>query len=191
MISAAPMPNRTRASWVVNPRSTASAARIRNALIGLRSRKTSVAFVLLSIFSCIVQVALAIDPAESLSELHHTQWTTREGAPAGLDSITQTTDGFLWIGSSTGLYRFDGQRFERPILNNGAPITDTVSAVFALPENCLLVGMRFGGAFLICNGHVSHYGSQEGLPSRSVTAFARREDGSLWAQTTGGLFRLA
>ncbi len=56
--------------------------------------------------------AHAIDPTEVLSELHHTQWTTREGAPPNIYAIAQTKDGYLWLGTETGLYHFDGVRFD-------------------------------------------------------------------------------
>jgi signal transduction histidine kinase/ligand-binding sensor domain-containing protein len=136
------------------------------------------------------QLAFAIDPTETLTELHQTRWTVRDGLPPDTSVVTQTTDGFLWLASSAGLYRFDGDRFDLPTLETGVPITEAVSALLALPENGLLVGMRFGGAFLIRDGRVIYYGKDEGLPARSVTAFAQRGDGSLWAQTTAGLFRL-
>ena len=138
----------------------------------------------------VTRAAFAIDPTESLTELNHTQWTARDGAPLDVQTIAQTTDGFLWLGAPSGLYRFDGARFELPSLPTGAPITDAVSSLFALTDNGLLVGMRFGGIFLIRNGHVTHYGAEEGLPRGSVTAFAVRSDGTFWAQTTAGLYHL-
>jgi signal transduction histidine kinase/ligand-binding sensor domain-containing protein len=43
----------------------------------------------------------------------HTTWAHREGVPLGsVADITQTSDGYLWIGASEeGLLRFDGTRF--------------------------------------------------------------------------------
>jgi hypothetical protein len=55
----------------------------------------------------------AIDPTEHLTELYHNQWTTDDGAPSNICAIAQTSDGYLWLGSTTGLYRFDGVRFDR------------------------------------------------------------------------------
>ena len=56
--------------------------------------------------------ASAQEPGQTLSQLYHTAWTVREGAPAAVEALTQTADGFLWLGSGTGLTRFDGVRFE-------------------------------------------------------------------------------
>jgi len=49
----------------------------------------------------------------TLTELHHTAWLAKDGAPSQVNALAQTTDGFLWIGSSRGLFRFDGVQFEQ------------------------------------------------------------------------------
>src|SRR5688572_21658491 len=41
-----------------------------------------------------------------------TRWDVSEGAPDGsIFAIVQDPNGYLWIGSEVGLYRFDGMRF--------------------------------------------------------------------------------
>lgn len=54
--------------------------------------------------------AWALDPERSFAQLHHTRFTARDGVPSLISSIAQTPDGFLWLGSWFGLYRFDGVR---------------------------------------------------------------------------------
>src|SRR5262249_46665938 len=44
----------------------------------------------------------AIDPGRTLSQLHHTVWRARDGAPTYVASIAQTDDGFLWFATSSG-----------------------------------------------------------------------------------------
>jgi ligand-binding sensor domain-containing protein len=56
------------------------------------------------------QTVSALDPARSLAQYHHTAWTFKDGMPPNTFAIAQTPDGFLWLGSTTGLYRFDGVR---------------------------------------------------------------------------------
>jgi signal transduction histidine kinase/ligand-binding sensor domain-containing protein len=47
-----------------------------------------------------------------LSQYIHTAWRVDEGAfDSTVERIAQTTDGYLWIGTETGLLRFDGVRF--------------------------------------------------------------------------------
>lgn len=35
------------------------------------------------------------------------------GVPSGVNAIEQTHDGYLWVGTFAGLYRFDGTNFKR------------------------------------------------------------------------------
>src|ERR1700729_2314273 len=53
-----------------------------------------------------------IDRDRRLDELYHTSWTVKDGAPSEIFAIAQTEDGYLWLGTSTGLVRFDGLHFE-------------------------------------------------------------------------------
>ena len=55
----------------------------------------------------------ALDPNKRVTQYIHTAWRTQDGSlPAGMFSITQTSDGFLWFLSLPGdVYRFDGVRF--------------------------------------------------------------------------------
>ena len=59
------------------------------------------------------QRAWILDPGRAIKEFHHSRWTTKDGAPAQIYAMAQTVDGWLWLGTSTGLYRFDGIEFQR------------------------------------------------------------------------------
>jgi signal transduction histidine kinase/ligand-binding sensor domain-containing protein len=133
-----------------------------------------------------------IDRGRSLDELHHTSWTYTEGAPGEVHALAQTTDGYLWLGTATGLFRFDGIRFQpyTPQSGQAFPQRNVVS-LFAVPDGGLWVGYWYGGVSFIQNGTVTHYGKPEGLPSRAVLAFARDRRGAIWiAAGPDGLARL-
>src|SRR5277367_2135970 len=54
----------------------------------------------------------AVDPDRRISQYAHTAWRTKDGVFSGSPIVTaQTTDGYVWIGTSTGLVRFDGVHF--------------------------------------------------------------------------------
>ena len=134
--------------------------------------------------------ARAIDPQRSLAQLHHAAWTVRDGAPDGVQMIAQTSDGFLWFAARSGLFRFDGVRFERYESRSGDSLPATaVRSLLALPNNGLLVGWVFGGATLVRDGHAIRYGEQEGLPPGTVYGFQIDGTGVLWAATSSGLAR--
>src|SRR6266567_5930628 len=56
--------------------------------------------------------ANALDPRRELTEYRHTIWTGKDGLPATfIYSIAQSSDGYIWLGSTDGLARFDGIQF--------------------------------------------------------------------------------
>ena len=55
--------------------------------------------------------AFALNPSLDISQYAHTAWTVRDGFFKGvINSIAQTPDGYLWLGTEFGLLRFDGVR---------------------------------------------------------------------------------
>ncbi len=77
-----------------------------------------------------------IDRNRRLDELYHTSWTTKDGAPSDIFAIAQTRDGYLWLGATTGLVRFDGLRFENYESPFGASLSRlrSVSSLLVVPE---------------------------------------------------------
>ena len=54
----------------------------------------------------------ALHPDRSLSEYIRNRWDAQQGFPGGpIHAITQTPDGYLWLGTEKGLVRFDGLNF--------------------------------------------------------------------------------
>jgi len=53
-----------------------------------------------------------LDPSRKISQYGHSMWRIQDGyLPGPPEAITQTADGYLWIGTHAGLVRFDGVRF--------------------------------------------------------------------------------
>jgi signal transduction histidine kinase/ligand-binding sensor domain-containing protein len=56
--------------------------------------------------------AAGLDPSRKVSQYGHSMWRIQDGyLPAPPEAITQTGDGYLWVGTDAGLVRFDGVRF--------------------------------------------------------------------------------
>lgn len=137
--------------------------------------------------------ALALSPDQTLPQLHRTQWSLREGAPTAIRAIAQTPDGFLWLGSATGLFRFDGVRFEsfdtfaRP---GQALRSRAVTALSVLPDGGLAVGYKFGGVSVLRPDGTLHHGADApGVPPGSIWQMAVDKGGRLWAASGRGLVR--
>ena len=123
---------------------------------------------------------------QTLSQLYHTTWTARDGAPADVQALAQTADGFLWLATPSGLFRFDGVRFE--LFDPREPValpSMGVRSLLALPDGGLWIGYQFGGVSLIRGDAVRSFGEQDGLPRGTVRCLLRDSEGGIWAGTTG------
>lgn len=126
--------------------------------------------------------------ARLLGDYAHRAWTAAQGAPAQIQAITQTPDGWLWLSTPTGLYRFDGVDFERRDQIGGHPLLSTiVLPLHTAPDGGLWVGYRFGGASVFKDGKAAHYGADNGFPPGAAHSFTSAPDGVLWATTARGL----
>ena len=83
-------------------------------------------------------------------------WHLADGLPSDtVTAIIQTRDGFLWIGTSAGLARFDGAKFTE-IKETGSP-TNRLTGVTALCEDRnghLWIGTQQNGLFELANGRM-------------------------------------
>ena len=134
--------------------------------------------------------AAALAPNLSLSQIQHTAWTVKQGAPADIWALAQSPDGFLLLGTGSGLYRFDGVTFERVIPSNQSDLGfRDITALHSAPSGELWIGYYAGGVSELKNGVLTSYGRPDGVPSGWITSFARESDGTLWVAAREGLGR--
>jgi ligand-binding sensor domain-containing protein len=120
---------------------------------------------------------------------YHTAWVARDGLPPRIADIAQTGDGFLWLASQAGLYRFDGVKFE-PYASSpeNSLLRDGIASLAATHDGGLWVGYTFGGASLIKDGVVTNY-----LPAatfnHNLQGIVEDMDGTIWGATHFGLQR--
>jgi signal transduction histidine kinase/ligand-binding sensor domain-containing protein len=132
----------------------------------------------------------ALDPQQTLAQLYHTSWNAKQGVGGNVTALAQTTDGYLWVGTTDGLLRFDGISFEPYQPETGSLMATSVSALMAVPDGGLWVGFSRGGASFVHNGKVTNYSDREGFPVSTVRCFARDRTGTIWAAVVGGFARL-
>src|SRR5262245_21224029 len=131
-----------------------------------------------------------VDRYQRLEEMHHTAWTGKDGLSGRVDCLAQTTDGYLWIGTSNGLFRFDGVQFERFMPEEGRLPAANVDSLLASRDGGLWVGYSGGGvSYIGPDRSVQNYGPEQGFPVISVRALAQDHDGVVWAAVVGGLTR--
>jgi hypothetical protein len=100
------------------------------------------AAVLLASCSC----AFALDPALDISQYGHFEWRFRDGFARGvIEDIAQTPDGYLWLGTSFGLLRFDGVKTVpwQPPEGQRLP-SNAMVRLLAARDGTLWIGTRSG-----------------------------------------------
>ncbi|HEX8404371.1 MAG TPA: triple tyrosine motif-containing protein [Duganella sp.] len=144
----------------------------------------------LSLPLALSQAAAAGMPA--LVNYAHTAWNGQRGAPADVLQFTQTLDGWLWVSSPNGLFRFDGVDFERMDSVQGHRLhTDNTLGLLTTRDGRLWVGGRFGGISVLGRARARLYSEADGLPKGAVMTMTEGPDGSVWAATASGLGHLA
>src|ERR1700692_3641095 len=134
--------------------------------------------------------ACALSPDLRIQQFYHQAWTVKEGAPTGIQALAQTKDGYLWIASQAGLFRFDGVRFERiDDIGGQQLLSSSVYSLWAPSSGGVWISYAFGGVSFINNGRITNYDEREGLPVGTVLGFAQDKSGTIWVATTRGLRR--
>jgi signal transduction histidine kinase/ligand-binding sensor domain-containing protein len=135
--------------------------------------------------------AVALNPDLTIKQLHHTAWGPGQGAPlGGAVALAQTADGYLWIASPSGLFRFDGIAFERVELPHDPKLSSLgLFSAFAPRGGGLWVGFTFGGVAFLKDGRWQVFSVADGLPPATPWQFAETPDGALWVMTGRDLAR--
>ena len=131
---------------------------------------------------------MALDPERHITELAHRVWDTKSGVPADIRALAQTIDGYLWVGSLRGLYRFDGIQFQKFESESGAQLpSQQIWRLFAARGNRLWIGYNGGGVSVLEAGKLTNYNSADGFPKGIVLGFAEDQQGRIWAASADGL----
>lgn len=133
----------------------------------------------------------ALDPQRAIGQYKHTRWTVEDGAPGSVEAIAQTPDGYLWLGTPLGLYRFDGLTFEpmRPPRPSYS-MSDRVVSLMVARDGALWVGYEAGGIAVWDRGRFRLIFDPK-IFRFVVIRLAEGRDGTIWAATTNPRARLA
>lgn len=122
------------------------------------------------------------DAAWGLDHFQHTPYTATEGAPEGVTSLVQTTDGYLWVGGSEGLASFDGLKFVpfKP-RERGQLLSTQIYTLFADHGGGLWIGYDGKGISHLKDGRLKHYGSAENYQLTVTTQIFESSRGTVFA----------
>lgn len=120
----------------------------------------------------------------------HTRWLVKDGAPPSIRGIAQTPDGWLWLASSAGLFRFDGVKFTQYRPPTGVELQGAVDKLGVLDDGTLWVSPRFGGLLLVRGEVVEAFSGEQGLPPMVIEAVVRDGAGHILLGNSRGVFQL-
>jgi ligand-binding sensor domain-containing protein len=120
----------------------------------------------------------ALDPDRRISQYAHTAWRIQDGLISRPGVIAQTTDGYIWIGTSSGLVRFDGVRFVPWLAPKGQSLpSGTFSALLGAHDGSLWIGTA-GGLSRWTDGQLLTYTNQPGRTG--ISAIIEDHQGTIW-----------
>jgi signal transduction histidine kinase/ligand-binding sensor domain-containing protein len=142
---------------------------------------------------CAAQVMAEPAPLDARPDFYSRRvWQSSEGLPEDFtQAFAQTPDGYLWIGTSGGLARFDGVRFTVFSSSNEAAFgDDSVYSLLTTRDGTLWAGTDGGGLIRYREGAFRAFGAAQGLTNPFVRVLFEDRAGRLWVGTDRGLFRL-
>ncbi|HVI56014.1 MAG TPA: triple tyrosine motif-containing protein [Luteibacter sp.] len=119
-----------------------------------------------------------------------TFWGASEGAPQNVLNLAQTADGWIWLATNNGLFRFDGHRFSEfdmalaPYHASGQVtdvVPDTAGGLWVLYADTLEAHLGPGGRTVTV---------PPGLPAKGIDGVFVHGDGRSFAFTDDGLYLL-
>jgi signal transduction histidine kinase/ligand-binding sensor domain-containing protein len=133
-----------------------------------------------------LQAAVAVDPSRRISQYGHTAWRVYDGAIPRVSSLTQTNDGYMWLSTPDGLYRFDGVRFTQWRSPDGKPVNKRLSALLGAKDGSLWIG-SLNGLQRFNHGRLYTYAKPNEIAA--IGTIFEASDGSVWVTRYGKKLR--
>ncbi len=146
----------------------------------------------LAVWLLLCATGCAIMRADALASYARRVWQAPDGLPEQtVQAFAQTPDGYLWIGTTGGLVRFDGAHFtvfDRQ--NTPALHENSVFCLMVARDGALWIGTEGGGLARYAHGQFRSWTTRDGLSNDFVRKIVEDASGTVWAGTDNGLLRL-
>jgi ligand-binding sensor domain-containing protein len=151
-------------------------------------------------FACLLIAALpthALQPSLRLTQYSHFAWRLQDGVFSGATTaVAQTSDGYLWVGTRSGLFRFDGAKLARFSATQGEPLRNPrILSLLPARDGSLWIGT---GSDLEHwdHGELTHYPGETARGFGYVMRIYQDDAGAIWfvrihpADTDGPLCKI-
>ncbi len=109
---------------------------------------------------------------------------TENNHPVKINTVYKTDQGYIFAGTTDGLYSFDGINFKK--INFSKPgIKDTVTAIFQDNSRQLWIGFKSGRIAKKINSRLEYFEPEEGNPDVAITSFLQDKENNIWIATNG------
>ena len=157
-------------------------------LHGLGSRRASVHGSFTALLVALTAMIVIQVPAQELRDFHHTAWSSDSELGSVFD-IQQSPDGYLWLTTSRGVFRFDGVRFQTADeITSGATQHIEFASVFVSSTGDVWLRTRLPGLLLWRDGKLSTYPIKGCTPGLLTGSTVEDRDGTIWVAGSAGLF---
>jgi len=144
-----------------------------------------------ALFACVVAAGLC---QGAVPEYLVDAWQVEDGLPQNtVTCMTQTRDGYLWLGTYAGLVRFDGARFVVFGAHNTRAIRgNRVLSILVDRHDRLWIGTEGTGLLRLKPRRLATLKASDGLAGDTVLSIAETDDGGVLISTRrGGISRFA
>ncbi|MCK4765334.1 MAG: helix-turn-helix domain-containing protein [Candidatus Aminicenantes bacterium] len=134
----------------------------------------------------------ALDPGKALDHCLFDEWKIADGLPSDtVNAIAQGPDGYLWIGTTKGLVRFDGLEFElfRESEDSEQKHDDWITCLFLDKQGVLWIGSRHGLRRYKDRRFENFTGGKDLLANNFITCIDEDIKGRLWVGTDAGYLK--
>lgn len=115
-------------------------------------------------------------------------WQTEDGLPANsVTAVTQTRDGYLWVGTYSGLARFDGVRFRKFDAVNTPELRDArIVCLYEDPDGALWIGHDSGLVTRFRDGRFETLASRSPHAAERLMGISSDATGRIWILRDSG-----
>ena len=143
---------------------------------------------IINLFSCVRVNADEdyVDPTSNSQGYTSVLYDNNNGLPTSeANTVVQTSEGFIWIGSYSGLVRYDGNDFVRYDSTTGIA---SVISLYVDSLDRLWIGTNDSGVFVLKNSELRKYDRNDGLKALSIREIQEDSNGIIYVATTRGIY---
>ena len=135
--------------------------------------------------SGVINRTLSVDPTGRHEGFKAVLYDSSNGLPTSeANTIAETSDGFIWIGSYAGLIRYDGNTFEQ--LESTKSLS-SIKCLYVDSRERLWIGTNDSGVGVMEKGQIRKWTKLDGMKSAHIRAITEDQNGNIYVATTRGI----